>query len=227
MVNAILDRLYRQQQVVHSNGRSKPICPPGISVHKGEYLFELVRTLRPARSLECGFAYGLSTLWITEALRQNGTGHHLVIDPKERTRFDGIGLRHVEEAGLAGHITFYEEPAELCLPRLIAEGVRLDFAFNDSDHVFDHVVAEFVLLARMLGKGGVLVFDDANLDGVGRVCDYVATNRPDFEEIGRESKGLVRRLIERPLPPPPAKTMRAFRKIAADDERDWGFFVPF
>jgi predicted O-methyltransferase YrrM len=227
MVNAVLDRLYREQRVVHRNGRSKPVCPPGISVHKGEYLFDLVRTLRPAHSLECGFAYGLSTLWIAEALRQNGVGHHVVIDPKERTRFDGIGLRHVEEAGLAERITFYEEPAELCLPRLFADGLRLDFAFNDSDHVFDHVVAEFVLLARMLVKGGVLVLDDANLDGVGRVCDYVATNRPDFEEIGLASKGLVRRLMERSLPAPPAKTMRAFRKIADEDERDWGFFVPF
>jgi hypothetical protein len=27
-------------------------------------------------------------------------------------------------------VTFHEETSDLCLPRLIGEGVRLDFAFN-------------------------------------------------------------------------------------------------
>jgi predicted O-methyltransferase YrrM len=39
-----------------------------------------VRELRPELTLEIGFAYGVSTLFITEALRQNGRGHHIVVD---------------------------------------------------------------------------------------------------------------------------------------------------
>src|SRR5881397_1254680 len=114
MVNAVLQRLYAEKEVVHRNGRRKPICPPGLPVDRGEYLFRLVRERRPVVTLEIGFAYGVSTLFIAEALRQNGRGRHIVIDPLEHTRFDGLGLRHLAEAGLTELVDFREEPAELC-----------------------------------------------------------------------------------------------------------------
>ncbi len=227
MVNAVLERLYRERAVVRANGNRVPICPPGIPVERGEYLFDLVRARRPALTLELGFAYGISTLFIAEALRRNGHGHHLVVDPFERTRFDGLGLRHVEEAGLGSWITFYEEPAELCLPRLVQESVSVDFAFEDTDHLFDHVITEFLFLAQLLRTGALLVVDDANLPSVGRACDFVAANRPDFEEVADGTKqGLFRRLIEGVVPPPP-RHLRVFRKAADADARNWDHFVPF
>ncbi len=227
MVNAVLERLYREREVVHANGRRKPLFPPGISEERGQYLFDLIRARRPALTLELGFAYGTSTLFIAEALRRNGRGHHVVIDPLERTRFDGLGLKHVEEAGLSSWITFHEEPAELCLPRLVGEGTVVDFAFDDSGHLFDHVITEFLFLARLLRTGALLVVDDANLPGVGRACDFLATNRKDFEEVADGTKqGLLRRLKEGVVPPAP-RHLRVFRKSADADPRDWNDFVPF
>ena len=228
MVNPVLERLYRQREVVLRSGRRTPICPPGINPAKGEYLFRLVRERRPALTLELGFAYGLSTLFITEALRQNGGGHHIVIDPLEQTRFDGLGLRHLEEAGLREWVTFHEQPAELCLPRLVEEGVAPDIAFDDSGHLFDHVITEVLFLALMLRSGGLLVIDDANLPGVARACDFVATNRRDFEPVvaGKPTRFLLG-LLPRDIVPAPPASMRVFRKVRADDPRDWKDFVPF
>jgi predicted O-methyltransferase YrrM len=227
--NPVLERLYRENEVVHRNGKRKPLCPPGLTRERGEYLFRLVRERRPTLTLEVGFAYGVSTLFIAEGLRRNGRGHHLVIDPNQRTRFDGLGLRHLEEARLSPWVTFYEEPAELCLPRLVQEGVRLDLAFDDSDHLFDHVITEFLFLTLLLRNGGVLVFDDVRLPGVGRACDFIAANRPDFAELTEKNSGRGgwRGLLEwHPLPLPPPQ-MRVFRKIADDDPRDWKDFVAF
>ena len=234
MVNPVLERLYRENEVVHRDGRRRPLSPPAVAPARGEYLFRLVRERRPALTLEIGFAYGVSTLFIVEALRQNGQGRHIVIDPLEHTRFDGLGLRHVAEAGLATLVDFREEPAELCLPRLVAEGVQVDFAFNDSGHLFDHVVTEFVFLARLLRPGGVLVFDDTNLPGVARACDFIAANRRDFSEaVAPATSGLLKSLLgRRPVPPPPlgpqgGRAMRTFQKVGEEDERDWNDFVPF
>ena len=232
MLNPVLERLYRENAVVHRDGKRRPLCPPGITPDRGQYLFDLVRALRPSVTLEIGFAYGLSTLFIAEALRQNGVGHHIAIDPNERRRFDGLGLRHLEEAGLSRWVTFREEPAELCLPRLVDEGVRLDFAFDDSGHLFDHVITEFVFLARLLRTGAPLVFDDAGLPGVERACAFISTNRPDVEEVRDVSRGFLRNLLDRhPIPPPPVgpkgtPLMRVYRKIA-EDARDWKDFTPF
>jgi len=227
VVNAVLERLYRENEVVHRNGRRYPVTPPGINARRGEYLFELVRAHRPALSLETGFAYGVSALFIAEALRQNGSGRHIVIDPFERTRFDGLGLRHVEEAGLVQYVTFHEEPSELCLPRLAGEGLRIDFAFVDGHHLFDYVVTECLLLARLLRAGGIIVLDDTNLPGVGRACDFFAKNRPDFEELTESSRpGVLRSLFRSSLPPPPP-LLRLFRRVRDEDPRDWNHFVPF
>lgn len=230
----MLVRLYRAGEVVHRDGRRRPLSPPAIPPERGEYLFRLVRDRRPALTLEIGFAYGVSTLFIAEALRENGHGRHIAIDPLERERFDGLGLRHLEEAGLAGWVDFREEPAELCLPRLVAEGVRVDLAFDDSGHLFDHVVTEFVFLARLLRPGGLLVFDDAGLPGVAHACDFIATNRRDFAEVAAPAAGgRLRGLLgRRPVPLPPrgprgGLAMRTFEKIAERDERDWSEFVPF
>jgi len=221
--NPVLARLLERQEVQLADGRTKPLFPTGLRAHRGAYLFDLIRRRRPALTLELGFAYGISTLYICEALRQNGTGHHIVIDPNERTHFDGVGLRHLEEAGLSSLVTFYEEPAELRLPKLVESGVRLDFAFNDSDHLFDHVITEFLFLALLLRKGALLVFDDVGLPGVARAVDFVAANRPDFAEVGTEPRWQT---LFSHVPPPP-KGLRAFRKIADDDPRSWDDFTPF
>ena len=69
MVNAVLERLYREREVVHRDGRRNRVVPPGVNARRGEYLFELVRAHRPALSMETGFAYGVSALFIAEALR--------------------------------------------------------------------------------------------------------------------------------------------------------------
>lgn len=234
MVNDVLERLYRDNAVVYRDGKRRPLCPPGVTPDRGEYLFRLVRELRPALTLEIGFAYGLSTLFIAEALRQNETGHHIVIDPNERRRFDALGLKHLDEAGLSSWVTFREEPAELCLPRLVDQGVCLDLAFNDSGHLFDHVITEFVFLARLLRTGAPLVFDDPGLPGVERACGFIATNRPDFAEVVDAAPlGMLRSLFDRrAIPPPPLgprgrPLLRVFRKIADDDPRDWNDYTPF
>jgi predicted O-methyltransferase YrrM len=234
MVNPVLARLYSANVVVHRDGRTLPLCPPAMTGERGEYLFRLIRALRPRQTLEIGFAYGVSTLFIAEALRQNGNGQHIAIDPNEHARFDGLGLRHLDEAGLRDRVTFFEEPAELCLPRLVQEGLQLDLALNDSGHLFDHVILESVFLARLLRVGGVLVFDDPLLPGVRRACDFLATNRRDLAEVeGGEEQRLASRLLgRRAIPPPPTNVrgkplMRVFLKTAATDPRDWNDYTPF
>ena len=34
----------------------------------------------------------------------------------------------MEEAGLTQQVTFYEEPSQLCLPRLVRDGLTIEFA---------------------------------------------------------------------------------------------------
>jgi len=41
-----------------------------------------------------------------------------------------------------------------------AQGERIDFAFIDGAHTFDHVLVDFFYIDRMLNVGGIVAFDD-------------------------------------------------------------------
>jgi hypothetical protein len=71
------------------------------------------------------------------------------------------------------------------------------------------------------------VIDDTNLPGIGRACDFLSTNRPDFEELRAPSRsGFLRGLFRDALPPPPP-LLRLFLRVNDEDPRDWDHFVPF
>jgi hypothetical protein len=53
----------------------------------------------------------------------------------------------------------------------------VDFAFVDGWHTFDHVLVDFFYIDRLLRVGGIVVFDDASMPAIHRICRYIATNR--------------------------------------------------
>jgi predicted O-methyltransferase YrrM len=161
-----------------------PIHPTGpvhIDAAEGKLLGEIIRAVDPVATLEIGMAYGVSTLYICDAL--SSLGHpvtHIVVDPFQSTHWRGIGLMNVRAAGYAPMIEFYEERSEFELPRLVASGRSVDFAFVDGWHTFDQVMVDFYYLDRMLRPGGVIAFDDADWRSVNRVIRY-AMNYPNYE----------------------------------------------
>jgi hypothetical protein len=52
-----------------------------ISEPQGMWMFDVVRRLKPKRSLEIGLAYGFGTIYILAAIEETGAGHHLALDP--------------------------------------------------------------------------------------------------------------------------------------------------
>src|SRR5438876_12098824 len=67
---------------------------------EGDYLYSLVRHLRPSLTLEIGMANGLSTLFIAQALRENGCGRHISVDPFQFRDWRGAGMTLLRQAGL-------------------------------------------------------------------------------------------------------------------------------
>ncbi|MEM6327276.1 MAG: class I SAM-dependent methyltransferase [Bacteroidota bacterium] len=187
------------------------------------------RDRAPRRVLEVGFAYGASALTLCTALTEAGTlasAEYRIVDPFQHTEWAGVGVHALHRAGFGDAYTLHEERSEHALPRLHAEGVRLDFAFLDGWHTFDHALVEFFYVNKMLDVGGVVVFDDVHLPSLQAVAAHVATY-PAY----------------RPLPPPPALAnarearvrrlagvvpfrLAAFEKVAPDD-RSWDWHEPF
>ena len=68
-----------------------------ITPNQGASIRELMINNSVSRSLEVGFAYGFSTIWILDALRGKPNGRHIAIDPFEKSSWHGIGLKNVEK----------------------------------------------------------------------------------------------------------------------------------
>lgn len=217
-----------------------------ISIDDAITLYKAVRAVKPRRSVEVGFACGISTLSILQALNDNGEGEHDVIDPYQ-AYYDNVGLAMVKKAGLEGHFHFHRNFAEEIIPTL----PRLQFAFIDASHLFDLSLVEFVLVDKKLDVGGVISFHDMWMASLQRLMRYILSNRSyevvrefdtELPPSGRRSiiKGTIRSFL-RSFP----KREKLFKTDAltswtdlnirnlallrktADDKRDWTFHKEF
>lgn len=155
-----------------------------ISRSTGELLQRAVREIRPAVSVEVGLAFGVSTLFICDAIQSlPQPGVHIVLDPYQNGKWRGVGLKNLHDAGFDSIVEFHEEPSELFLPKMVASNRRVDFAFIDGLHRFDQAFVEFYYINRLLRPGGLVLFDDAVRRSVNRVIRHALTY-PSYEVWG-------------------------------------------
>lgn len=127
-------------------------------------------------------AFGLSTMAIVQGLVEVGGGSHVVIDPNQRTSFEGIGLAHLERAGWNDRVQWLEESSHRALPRLEAEGRQFNLAFVDGLHLFDWALVELFYLDRMLPVGGLMLLDDIGYPAIAKVVRFATGNLGHVEE---------------------------------------------
>jgi predicted O-methyltransferase YrrM len=224
-----IERIYASGSVVGENGVVYAIFPASVTRDRGEFIRKTCLSQRSVSSLEIGMAWGLSTLFILEALIKNGagTGAHVVIDPFQSESFHGAGRRLVREAGAEEFIEFHEQKSQLVMPQLIIDGRQFDFLYIDGDHHFEGAFIDFAFAHHLLKPGGVVLFDDAWCDPVHLVCRFAEANHGyiPIPQSYRNNRQYLPASQARPFDPRPM--MRAYRKPVEENKRDFHDFVPF
>lgn len=177
-MNPVLKELLESKRVSDTNNKTYPVHS-AISEQEGNALQSIIKELKPKISVEIGLAYGVSALYICDAMKQanHSNFRHIVIDPQQSKEWRSIGYSNLKKAGFERNATFYEQSSHLVLPRLEEEGLSIDFAFIDGWHTFDYAMLDFFYLDRMLKVGGVIVLDDVWMPGVKKVARYILANR--------------------------------------------------
>jgi predicted O-methyltransferase YrrM len=187
MVNRLIENIYASGTVVGKTGRIHELAA-AIGKDKGEFLYRLISddpTI--TKTLEVGCAYGLSSLYICEAIRGRAGAQHTMIDPNQNSVYDGVGVRNLQEVGV-DYAELIESESEFALPRILESGKgTYDFIFIDGWHTFDHTLLDCFYATRLLRLGGILALDDVDWDSVGRVVDFLLTY-PCYEDIGRVTR---------------------------------------
>jgi predicted O-methyltransferase YrrM len=191
-MNPVLSEMLASGRVTAADGSTVPLNSE-VSAEEGLALQALIRRYKPRVTLEVGLAYGVSALFICEALAEVNGEKHIAIDPYQRgvrsvefvagpthtmrVGFDGLGLANLERAGYGRLVEYHDEPSYRALPALEAAGQRIDFAFVDGWHTFDYVMVDFFYVDRMLRVGGIVVLDDTDYPAIRKLARYVATHR--------------------------------------------------
>jgi predicted O-methyltransferase YrrM len=173
-----IEDIYARGAIRVTDGVEHQIFPESVTPDRGVFVRDMCRDVRARSVLEIGMAWGLSTLHIQEGLLSNGAGPHahVVVDPKQTSKFRGVGRQMLREAGVEQFVEFHQDYSEFLLPRLVCEGRVFDFVFIDGAHRFDNVFVDLFYANRLLKPGGVVVFDDVFAESINLACRFARTN---------------------------------------------------
>ncbi|MFY1683470.1 O-methyltransferase [Micromonospora sp. WMMD730] len=135
-----------------------------ISARGGDLLYALVRAVRPQTVVEFGTAYGISTLHLAAAVRDNGVGH-VTTTELSATKVKAARA-NLEEAGLSDVVTVLEGDA---LTTLGTVGGPIGLALLDGWK--EMCLPVLRLLEARLAPGALVVGDDSTFESM---SDYVA-----------------------------------------------------
>lgn len=244
-MNQVLQEILKTSTVVGPKGEKHPLHSH-TSEKQCMFLNSIVRQIKARVGVEIGLAYGVSTLAICEGLSHEEKSKHYVIDPMQADWHD-IGLLNLEKAGFLKHVEFYRDYSHVVLPKLLAGGLRADFAYVDTTKVFDILMVDVFYLHKILRVGGILVLDDCNFPGIRKLARFLCRHpgwklHSSFEAyqtsvlkkilskichfIPFKEKLFSPDLLELDLDLGIHAHCLAFEKVC-EDERDWAWFVNF
>jgi predicted O-methyltransferase YrrM len=180
--NNDLRQMLTTGEVILADGSHRPITS-ATSTEECIAMAEFLRHQQPEVVVEVGTAYGVSALTILTALRENGKGRLISIDPYHR--FDSARrsmLAAIERSGLGDLHRHMHMPSELALPNLLEEGIEVGFTYIDGHHGFDHAFVDFFYADKLSVVGSVIAFDDSAWRSVHRVIRYLMTHR-EYREL--------------------------------------------
>lgn len=148
-----------------------------IDKNEGEFIQRVLKKIDARKTLEIGTAYGISGMFICEAIAGKSGAQHIAIDPYQDKKFNNLGIENIRRAGYGDLLQFHNDFSHFVLPELVRRKETIDFALIDGYHLFDYAFVDFFYVDKLLKPGGVVILDDAAWTSVHKVAQYVATNR--------------------------------------------------
>lgn len=249
-LNQVIEEIERDGMTVLPNGERVKLHS-NVGPESGRVIRHAIEVCAPHIGCEVGLAFGVSSLYILDAMKDFGDGTLIGMDPAQHDQtWRGGGLYNLQRAGFADKYSFIEASSQAALPRLVQEGTRIQFGFVDGWHTFDHTLVDFFYLDQMMDVGGVIILDDVGYPALQRLAHFIVTNRdysvldsapaPSASGLRNRTKSVAQKLCN-PLvrddhtPSKASKLLQepvnrsqliALRKNG-DDKRSFDHFVPF
>ncbi len=134
---------------------------------KAEFCYQLCRALRATRVVEAGTSFGVSTLYLAAAVRDNQVENGVVIGTEYEPAKVAIAREHFREAGLSEFIDLREGDLRQTLQDV---GGPVDFMLVD---IWDVALPALERVSESLRPGAIVVCDNTTVDAA-EYRDYFA-----------------------------------------------------
>lgn len=159
-----------------------------ISDCEGIALFKTIQQNSFKKTLEIGFAYGVSSFYIMSA---NIDVPHIVIDPFQSKYFNMEGMQNIKKIGYSKRLQWLNESSHTALPKILHQNKKFDFIFIDGGHLFDQIFIDFFFSDLLIEKKGYIVFHDSdNLPAVQKMEKWISLNKESYCRMPSENKNL-------------------------------------
>lgn len=194
-LEALLDEVYSRGTVLGKSGEPRDTFPTGLRRSDGQRLYETVLREGATRTIETGFALGLSGLFICKALLESGAegARHVAADPYQKEYYDDAGLVLFEEAGLSSMLELHDRESGFLLPQLVEEGRTFDLGFVDGGHRFETAFLDLYYMYRLVEPGGLIIVDDMWMPAVRLAVDFCVENLG----VVHENRAAPRHILQR------------------------------
>ncbi len=187
-----LEAFYASGHSLSARRQRVPVSNSPVPVESARLLLRLAIEQRVERSLEVGFAFGMSTCHLLLAHEVVDGAEHVAIDPFQQSEwYRGCGLVNVVEAGLSERLVWLNERSELALPELLRANRSFDLCFVDGSHLFGDILVDAHYGQRMLREGGLLILDDLWLPATRTVRSILLTNYGFSDESDASAPNLA------------------------------------
>jgi predicted O-methyltransferase YrrM len=195
---------------------------------EGDLLFLLAEAAGEQNALEVGFATGSTAAYMLHGL---GSGQLTSVD-YDQNQYEREGVRLVSSLGFAARHRLIEDNSIRALPALQASGARFGLVFLDGWKTFDHMWVDTFYCARMLNRGGFIVFDDARMPAVRKCISllqayYRFASVDTYAKVGGSRLRLWHALSTRTTLPPYVALQKVVDIDDTDAAKQFDFWAPF
>lgn len=152
---------------------------------KGRILNTIVRYGQCKRGIELGTAYGMSALFILEAMKFNGEDFHLATLEGQDPQFTLASQLLTSHYG--DHVSCYMGWTEDKVPEMVQNLSNLDFMFHDAGHSKKHYIRDFNAIVPILAPGAIVIIDDITWNDP-RFCDEDPKTYEGWLEVARHPR---------------------------------------
>ena len=124
---------------------------------KAEFCYQLCRSLRATRVVEAGTSFGISTLYLAAAIRDNQVENGVVIGTEHEPSKVKIALENFREAGLSDFIDLREGDLRQTLEDV---GGPVDFMLVD---IWDVALPALEVVSSSLRPGAIVACDNTTV----------------------------------------------------------------